>query len=107
PGEAFGDARGPEAGVATGHPTRVPRDHAGLVRIRAHPSDRPGRPYTGPLFRRRGCRPAGAGPAYRTAGFGAARPGSAPAPLVARGIPAAPQYLAGRPRRRVAQPGRT
>ena len=50
------DARGPEAGVATGHSARIPRDHAGLVRIRAHPSDRPGRPHTGPLPRRRDCR---------------------------------------------------
>ena len=102
PGEAFADARGPEARVATGHPARVPRDHAGLVRIRTHPPDRSGRPDPGPLPRRRGCRTAGTGPAYRTAGLGAAQPDRAPPPLVTRGSPTAhptPCHPASSPRR--------
>ena len=43
-GAALADPGVPSAGVATGDPARISRDHARLVRVGADPTDRSGRP---------------------------------------------------------------
>ena len=59
PGEDVGGARGAGPRLDPWDPTRLPRHHPRLVRIRTHPPCGPLRAFTWPVLRGRGAKPLG------------------------------------------------